>query len=195
MKINIKVFAVFLFLFGGFQLFAANSVFAQRRDHLNEMEVELVRDAQAIDLRMEIFIKAIDRRFLVLNNDSSQVKQVQKDTEKWGELPKGTRTELLHDIEKILDESISKIDDVASHDVKSKLLPVAVNFLADGVNRFVPELKSQLDKAADEKERGSILNALEFCNQIIEASAKVPKLTPKEIKKIQKEYEKSQQSN
>ena len=29
---------------------------AQRRDHLNEAEVELVREAQAIDRRTEIFV-------------------------------------------------------------------------------------------------------------------------------------------
>ncbi|MCY7375226.1 MAG: hypothetical protein LH472_04555 [Pyrinomonadaceae bacterium] len=176
-----------------------NSVFAQRRDHLNEMEIELIRDEQSIERRMEIYIKAIDRRLMVLNNDSSNAKQVQKDLEKWGELPQGTRAQLLRDIEKILDETISKIDDVASRDLKNKLLPVAVNVLADGANRFVPELKTQFDKAADQKERGSILGAIDFCHQIIEGSVKVPKLTPKEQKKIQKEVqkeiEKSQQPN
>ena len=182
-------------LFIGFQFFAASNASAQRRDHLTAAEIELIRDEQSVDRRMEVFVKAIDRRFMVLNNDAAQSKQIEKDAEKWGELPKGDRPELLRDIEKILDESISKVDDVASHDLKSKLLAVAVNILADGANRFVPELKSQLGKAADERERGSILNSLDFCNQIIEASAKVPKLSAKEIKRIQKEYEKSQQTN
>lgn len=169
---------------------------AQRRDHLTEAEVELVRDAQQVDWRMQIFIKAIDRRLLVLKNETAtNAKQIEKDSERWGELPTGTRAQLLNDIEKILEESISKVDDVAAHDIKSKLLPVAVNFLADGANRFVPELKLQLAQTTDEKERGAILGALEYCQQIIEASAKVPKLSPKEIKKIQKENEKAQQSN
>jgi len=168
---------------------------AQKRDHLTLMEVELVRDAQQIDLRTQIFVKAIDRRLLVLKNDASQAKQIEKDADKWGELPTGTRAQLLIDIEKLLEESISKVDDAASRDMKSQLLPVAVNFLADGAHRFVPELKSQLDRSTDEKEKGAILGALEYCNQIIEASAKVPKLSTKEIKKIQKEYEKSLPSN
>ena len=190
-----RYFIFLTLLFIGFQFFAAPNASAQRRDHLTAAEIELIRDEQSVDRRMEVFVKAIDRRFLVLNNNPAQAKQIEKDAEKWGELPKGDRAELLHDIEKILDESISKVDDVASHDLKSKLLAVAVNILADGANRFIPELKLQLDKAADEKERGSILNSLDFCNQIIEASAKVPKLSAKEIKRIQKEYEKSQQSN
>lgn len=203
MKNNLKAAFIFLTLFICFQAFSPNAVFAQRRDHLNDKlndkEIELIRDEQSIDRRMEIFIKAIDRRFLALNNDSSNAKQIEKDVEKWGELPKGTRAELLRDIEEILDESISKVDDVAAHDIKNKLLPVAVNILADGANRFIPELKSQLAKASDEMEKGIILGSIDFCTQIIEASAKVPKLSPKEIKKIQKESEKenekSQQSN
>ena len=184
---NFKLIAVFIFLFIGWQFFAAPSVFAQRRDHLTEMEVELVRDAQEIDSRMDIFVKAIDRRFLVLNNDASQAKQIEKDLEKWGELPTGTRMEILRDIEKILDEAISKVDDVATRDMKSELFPVAVNVLANGATRFLPELKLQLDKTTVETEKGSILNSIEFCNQIISASAKVPKLNEKEMKKMKKE--------
>lgn len=187
MKNNFKYIAVFTFLFVGLQFFAANSAFSQRRDHLTEMEVELIRDAQEIDSRMDIFVKAIDRRFLVLNNDTSQAKQVGKDLDKWGELPTGTRAQILRDIEKILDESISKIDDVATRDMKSDLFPVAVNVLANGAVRFLPELKSQLDKTTVETEKGSILNSIDFCEQIISASAKVPKLNDKEMKKMKKD--------
>ncbi len=188
MKNNkLKYVAVFTFLLVGFQFFAANSAFAQRRDHLTEMEVELVRDAQEIDSRMDIFVKAIDRRFMVLNNDTLQTRQIAEDLDKWGELPTGTRAQILRDIEKILDESISKIDDVATRDMKSALFPVAVNVLANGAVRFLPELKSQLDKTTVETEKGSILNSIEFCEQIISASAKVPKLNDKEMKKMKKD--------
>ena len=49
---NFKFIAIFIFLFVGWQFFAAPSVSAQRRDHLTEMEVELVRDAQEHDVRV-----------------------------------------------------------------------------------------------------------------------------------------------
>ncbi len=152
--------------------FSAN---AQRRDQLSEMESELVREAQEIDRRAKVFVKAIDRRFLVLSNDSSQSKKVEKDSEKWGELPKGTRAQLLIDIEKILQEAIDNIDNLAQHDMKSELLPKAVNILADASTRFLPQLKSQLDKSNTDIEKGAILGAINSCNQIIEASARVPK--------------------
>ena len=184
-----------LFVLLSLLLFACGSLLtvqAQRRDHLTAEEIELVRDAQQIDNRMEVFVKAIDRRFLVLNKDVSQTKQIEKDTDKWGELPTGTRQQLLTDIEKLLDEAISKIDDVAARDMKSDFFPIAVHTLADGANRFLPQLKSQMGKTTDEKERGAIIGAIDLCNQIIEASAKVKRETPKEIKKRREKEQKSQ---
>lgn len=177
MKINNLKFAILILsLFVSIQMFFPTSAFAQRRDYLNEMEIELVRDAQMIDLRTEVFVKAIDRRFLVINKQTAtDDKKSRKDSEKWGELPVGTRSELLFDIEKILQAAIDNIDDVAVRDKKSELFPKAVRILADGANRFLPQLKSQLDKTNDQKEKGAIIGAIDFCNQIIAASAKVPK--------------------
>jgi hypothetical protein len=168
---------------------------AQRRDHLTQMEVELVRDAQQIDERMKVFVKAIDRRFLVLNNVTSQNKAIEKDLDLWGELPTGTRQQLLLDVEKLLDEAISKIDDVASRDMSSDFFPNAVHILADGAGKFLPQLKSALDKSADEKEKGAIIGAIDYCNQIIEAAGKVKRETPKEIKKRKEKENKSNQKD
>ena len=156
---------------------------AQRRDQLSEMESELVREAQEIDRRSEIFVKAIDRRFLVLNNDTSQSKKVEKDSAKWGELPKGTRVQLLLDIEKIIQEAIDNIDNLAARDAKSELVPRAIHILADAAARFLPQLKTQLNKTDTEIEKGAILGAIDSCNQIIEASAKIPKEDLKKKKK------------
>lgn len=184
---NLKFAVLFLSLFVSIQMFLPTSACAQRRDYLNELEIELVRDAQMIDLRTEVFVKAIDRRFLVINNQTViDDKKSRNDAEKWGELPVGTRSELLLDIEKILAAAIDNIDDVAVRDQKSELFPKAVRILADGANRFLPQLKSQLDKTNDQKEKGAIIGAIDFCNQIIEASAKVPKETTKEKNKNSK---------
>jgi hypothetical protein len=188
MKINnLKFAGLILLFFISIQMFFPTSAVAQRRDYLNELEIELVRDAQMIDLRTEVFVKAIDRRFLVINNQTvPNDKKSKKDSEKWGELPVGTRSELLLDIEKILAAAIDNIDDVAVRDQKSELFPKAVRILADGANRFLPQLKSQLDKTNDQKEKGAIIGAIDFCNQIIEAAAKVPKETTKEKNKNSK---------
>lgn len=167
------IFAFFIF---------AQPISAQTRDHLTNEEIELVRDVQALDGRMEIYVKAIDRRLLVLNNAGSQAGQVEKDSKKWGELPAGSRLELLTDIKKILLEAIDKIDDVAAHDAKSELIPYAVHILADGIQRFVPELEKLQAAATEKREKGLLADSLEFSNQIIEASTKVAKPTKKRKK-------------
>ncbi len=147
-----------------------------KRDHLTAAEVELVRDAQAIDARTEIFTKAIDRRFLVLNNQTApEEKKSKKTTQDWGAPPNGTRLELFTDIKKILDEAIGNIDDVAAHGKSDdKLFSKAVRQLAAAARTYEPQFKSALDAATDEKEKGVILSSIEFCDQILEASAKVP---------------------
>lgn len=173
---KLKYTFLILSLFFCVSFAAPASANGQKRDHLNEMEIELVRDAQEIDKRAEIFVKAIDRRFLVLNNDTTQTKQIAKDIDQWGELPAGTRLQLFTDIRKILEEAINNIDDVAAHEkMDAEIFPKAVRKLAEAARRFLPQLKSASDKTTDEKEKGAILASIESCEQIIEASAKVPK--------------------
>lgn len=153
---------------------------AQRNDHLTDKETDLVREAQEIDRRMEVFIKAIERRFLVLENKSEnlskkETKQIEKDTELWGDLPTSSRTKLLSDIEEILDEAINNIDDAASRDSKSQLFPKAIHKLADSAKEFIPKLKTFYDSAKTEREQALTYQAIEYCNMIIEASSKVGK--------------------
>ena len=157
------------------------SAVAQRRDYMTEAEAELVREAQEIDLRVNILTKMIDRRFAVLNNES--VKN-EKNSEKWGELPAGTRLDLLSDIAQLLQKSVDDIDDVAAHNrMDSKLFPKAMKNLAEAAHRYLPKLKSVYDQNPDPKETGLLIGATELCESIIEASAKVPKEAPKEGKK------------
>ncbi len=158
-------------------LFSPSLTDAQKRDFLTDQEIELVREAQEIDRRVEVLIKAIDRRFVVLNNES--FKPTEKDAEKWGELPKGNRSQLISDITKILQKAVDDIDDVVARSPDSKLFPKAIHKLAEEAQKFLPQFKTQLDKISDNKERGTILNSIDLCNQIIEAAAKVPK----EVKK------------
>lgn len=142
---------------------------AQRRDYLTEAEIELVRDNQAIDARVGILTKAIDRRLNVINNKTV------KESDKWGAPPEGTRLQLLGDIEKLLQKAIDDINEVADRSKDSKLFPKAVHLLADACTEYQPQFKTLLDATADQKERGTLLGAVENCNIIIEASAKVPK--------------------
>src|SRR6185503_15506171 len=98
-------------------LFVSHAATPQKRDHLTEQEVDLVKEAQALDKRIDVFIKAAERRLMVINGSSAaNAKQLKKDSERWGELPTGSRAELVSDIARILDEAITNIDDVSARD-------------------------------------------------------------------------------
>jgi hypothetical protein len=151
----------------------------QRRDYLTEQEADLVREAQELDLRIGVFIKAIERRFLVIDGREADL----KDVEKWGQ-PKGAKAQLLYDVSKILQSAIDNIDDVAARDAKNKLIPKAVHSLADAGRRFQTLLEVHKSRATDNKmEQAAILTSLDYIQQIIEASTKVPREAPKEEKK------------
>jgi hypothetical protein len=148
---------------------------AQTRDHLTPQEVELVQESQILDKRTEVFIKAIERRMLVLNGtQAGNTKQLQKDSDKWGELPKGTRAELIGDITKILDEAITNIDDVGFHDEKNPLLPKALRKLAAAAEQISAQLRPIGKQAKTDDEISSVEQAMENAQSIIDAARKLP---------------------
>src|SRR5258706_832676 len=90
------------------------SVSAQSRDHLTDQETDLVRFYQELDKRIEVFTKAIDRRFAIFNGTAQPVsKKLGKDRPGLGAAPKGTPAELLGCIAPNLAEAISNIHDVS----------------------------------------------------------------------------------
>lgn len=157
-------------------LSAAVSVRAvAKRDHLTPQEVEQVRAAQILDKRIEVFIKTAERRLSLLTDpNAANNKQSQKDIEKWGEMPKGTRAELLSDLAGILDEAITNIDDVAARDAENRLLPKALRRLATAATNFINQLTPMRAQAKDENEREALEQALEYAQSIIVAANKLP---------------------
>ena len=147
---------------------------APRRDHLTPVEVDLVRDTQVLDKRTDVFIKAAERRLLLLTDAQAvQAKQVQKDKELWGELPKGTRADLYSDLAGILNEAITNIDDVAARDESSPLLAKALRKLGAAANRFAAQL-APLRAGATDAERDALERALGELQEITDAAAKLP---------------------
>lgn len=155
---------------------------AQHRDYMTEEEIELVRDAQDIDFRMTVLSRMIDRRFTALGIDAGGWKQREKDLEKWGEAPTGTRTELFSDIRKLLEKAIDDLDVIAERNddalkqnkTDGVLFPVAVGILEQAAKRYMPLLSAHAEKAEDERQRGLILTAEENCRNIIAAAATIP---------------------
>ena len=168
-----------------------SSVTAQRRDYVTEQEIELIRDNQDIDKRIDVLTKMIDRRFAALNVEVGGWKQSQKDMATWGDIRSGSRADQLYDIRQLLQKAIDDIDDVAMHNENTLtqnkreglLFPKAVRNLAGAATRYQNPLKTLLNSTKDEKERGLIIASLEHCQAIIDSVTQLPAEVPKEGKK------------
>lgn len=160
---------------------------AQKRDHLTPQEVDLVKEAQALDKRIDVFIKAADRRLLVINGgasglDAKNAKQLKKDAERWGELPTGTRAELVTDIARILDEAITNIDDVSARYERNPLIPKSLRKLAQAVNTMMEQLKPLRAQIKTDSEIASFESLNEGAQSILEAATKLPPEVEKKAK-------------
>jgi len=160
---------------------------AQTRDHLTDAETDLVRYYQELDKRLDIFIKAVDRRFAVINGTAQpSTKKAVKDEPDWGDVPKGTRVELLGDIAGILDEAITNIDDVSRRDEKSPLLSRSLRKLTAASSRYLTQLEPLKTQTKNEDELAAIERVADNATQIIEAGKKLPAATADEDKKKKK---------
>jgi len=162
----------------------------QRRDFVTEQEGELIREAQEIDVRVEVLTKFIDRRLAAANIPGHTWTPPKKNTELWGPEPAGSRSELLSDIKRLLQKSIDDIDDIASrpktaiegNEVGGKLFPKAMRNLASAAARYKPIFQAELEKSKSNTDRGLLIQSIEFCDQIIEASSQVAAEEPKKKK-------------
>lgn len=166
---------------------------AQRRDYMTEQEIEIIREAQDIDERIDAITKMIDRRFLIIGVHVNGWKDAAKVTETWGEPQKGSRAELFNDIKRLLQKAVDDIDNLAANpnaapirekgDKKAKKdperFPTAVRNLAAAAGRYLGPLKSEMDKSTNEIEKGSMIDSIDLCDQIIEAVGKLPAETKK----------------
>lgn len=156
---------------------------AWQRDHLTQQEVDLVKEAQIIDKRIDVFIKAAERRLLVINNAAAaNAKQLKKDSERWGELPTGSRAELVSDIARILDEAITNIDDVSTRDERNPLIAKSLRKLAQAVNSIMAQLKPLAVEAKGEAEVASFELLNEDAQSILEAANRLPPEVEKDKK-------------
>ena len=150
-----------------FTLFVS-PVSAQKRDHLTEKEVDWVREVQVIDKRVEVFIKAADRRVFVLVTPDA--KQTKKEEEKWGPLPTGTKAELLEDYKRILEEAEEKLDD--AFDRKDALVPKALSKFKEAARKQLEQLRSLEAKMTETRELKALSEAIEEAETVTKGEVK-----------------------
>jgi hypothetical protein len=169
----------------------------QARDHLTPQEVDLVKDTQILDKRIDVFIKAADRRMIALGGTGDPAaptgaKQAKKDAELWGEMPTGSRTQLIGDIAGIFSEAITNIDDVSARDENNPLIPKALRKLAGAAARIVAQLKPAEEQAKSDAELSSFDQLTEYAESIVQAANKLP---PPVEKKGKSKTEKPKDAN
>jgi hypothetical protein len=148
----------------------ATPVLAQKRDHLTEQEVDLVREMQEIDQRIIVFIKAADRRLLVLTDPNAVQKK--KEEEVWGPLPKGTRAELLMDYKRILEEAEEKMEDAYERSAKNEKLPKALAKFKEAVTKQIAQLRALAPQLSDPKEQRLLAEAIEEAETVTKGALK-----------------------
>jgi hypothetical protein len=182
------LFTLLLVLFLGSNFLSPAATLPQR-DHLTPQEVDLVKEAQVLDKRIDVFVKAAERRMLVITGATAPTtKQSKKDAERWGELPTGSRAELVSDIARILDEAITNIDDVSARDERNPLIPKSLRKLAQSVNTIMAQLKPLSAQAKSDAEVASFEMLNEDAQSILEAANKLP---PEVDKKAAKKNDKN----
>jgi len=141
----------------------------KKRDHLTEKEDELVREFQEIDKRIEIYIKAADRRLLVLAKPTAT--QGKKEEGNWGPLPTGTKLELIQDYKRILEEAEDKLDDLLNRDSKPPGLEKALNKFKEAATRQIPQLRALASQITEKSEQRALAEAIEEAETVTKASS------------------------
>ena len=158
-----------------------------QRDHFTDAETDLIRFYQELDKRIEVMIKAADRRFAIINGAAQpSTKKLMKDEPDWGEVPQGTRAELLGDIAAILDEAITNIDDVSRRDEKNPMISRSLRKLTAAANGYLTQLNAMKNKITDPDEVAALERVADNANQIIEAGGKLPAAAAEDPKKKKK---------
>ncbi len=168
-------------------LFSCSSPAQAQRDHFTDAETDLIRFYQELDKRIEVMIKAADRRFAIINGTTQpSTKKLVKDEPDWGEVPKGTRAELLGDVAGILDEAITNIDDVSRRDEKNPMISRSLRKLTAAASGYLLHLNALKSKTTDADEIAAIERVGENSNQILEAGGKLPAAPAEDPKKKKK---------
>ncbi|HKP12525.1 MAG TPA: hypothetical protein VJZ91_10460 [Blastocatellia bacterium] len=151
-------------------------------DYLTEEEDDHVREAQAPDDRIKVFMRIADRRLAALKppppapTDPKEQKKAEEkaaeEKKEWGELPKLDRATLLRHYARAIEECIAKLEDAYERNPKSKSLAKALEMLRDGTDRHLQTLRALLTEVKDERETDALRRAIEQAETANEGARK-----------------------
>ncbi|HWO00801.1 MAG TPA: hypothetical protein VNS63_16195 [Blastocatellia bacterium] len=142
-----------------------------RGDYLTDEEDIKVREAQTADARAKVFMRIADRRIqLITGNAPAPVekqsgkkgeKKAQEEEREWGVLKTTSKTELLKQYSRAVEECMAKIEDAYERNPKSTALPKALTTLREATARHLQALKALAGQVADEDEKRALQDAIE----------------------------------
>lgn len=142
-------------------------------DYLTEEEDDHVREAQAADARVKVFMKIADRRIKAITGQAALLpdkpdgsnkkdpKKAEGEDREWGALPKASRAELLRHYARAITECMAKLDDAYERNPKSTSLPKALTFLRDATDRHLQALRALSADMKNENETSALRDAVE----------------------------------
>lgn len=179
--INSKTCSLFL----SFLLILFPAFNQQGKDHLNEQEVERVREAQLIDLRAKVFLHIAERRLNVIlglaptsfnEKDEKDGKDKKKDKkkkeekeekeklDKYGPEPSGTTAQLLDNYTKVISELLDKLDDVYEKKKDDPAFSKAIDKIIDKSQdhlKLLEKISSKVNSPDEERALGKAVETIE----------------------------------
>jgi hypothetical protein len=145
-------------------------------DYLTEEEDDHVREAQAAEARVKVFMKIADRRIKAITGGTAvqpaalpdkpdkhekKDKKIEDEEREWGALPKASRAELLRHYARAMAECMAKLEDAYERNPKSASLPKALTLLRDATERHLQTLRAISPDSKNEKEVSALRDAIE----------------------------------
>lgn len=136
-------------------------------DYLTEEEDDHVREAQAADARVKVFMKIADRRMKALSGpaapstDKKEQKKVEEEEREWGALPKLSRAELLRHYARAISECMAKLEDAYERNPKSSALPKALAMLRESTDKHLQVLRTLQSEIKSENEVAALRGAID----------------------------------
>ncbi|MBN8721396.1 MAG: hypothetical protein J0M03_00595 [Acidobacteria bacterium] len=182
--INSKTCSLFL----SFLLILFPAFNQQGKDHLNEQEVERVREAQLIDLRAKVFLHIAERRLNVIlglaptsfnekdekdgkdkkkdkkKKEEKEEKEEKEKLDKYGPEPSGTTAQLLDNYTKVISELLDKLDDVYEKKKDDPAFSKAIDKIIDKSQdhlKLLEKISSKVNSPDEERALGKAVETIE----------------------------------
>jgi len=120
-------------------------------DYLTEQEVENVREAQLIDLRVKVFMKIAERR--LLRAEDPQAPPANKDEADWGDLPSHSRADLLRQYGRAIEETITNFEEAYDRNPNDERLLKALTTFCEQTAPHLQRLDALRAKITEEATR------------------------------------------